>query len=196
MDQAPAATTTPGSTSTTVVPEPSPEDTGPPEDIRVGKPADSERVTFIPEVLVLPGGGTAPVKPAVTKADGQLDVPENVAYVGWWDGSAKAGDAFGHTVIAGHVDSASGANGFFRRLERVKKGDVITLRSGPRRISYKITTVQKVPRRALADDSQAFVQTGEHRLVLITCTGAYIRSRGGYQKNLVVTGTPLGLATK
>ena len=33
-----------------------------------------------------------------------------------------------------------------------------------------------------------------HRLVLITCTGAYDASRGGYADNLVVTALPIGLA--
>ena len=49
-------------------------------------------------------------------------------------------------------------------------------------------------RQALATDSQAFDQTGDHRLVLITCTGTFRRDRGGYDSNLVVIGKPLGLA--
>ena len=143
--------------------------------------------------VVLPGGARAPVQPAVT-VDGQLQVPENVQHVGWWDGSAYAGDPFGRTVIAGHVDSANGSDGFFVRLKRIKQGDVVTLRAGERRLSYKITAVQVVARQALATDSQAFDQSGAHRLVLITCTGDYRRDRGGYESNLVVIGKPLGLA--
>lgn len=159
---------------------------------RVGKPGKTERAAFVPELVVLPGNAEAPVQPAAT-VDGQLMVPENVAHVGWWDGSASAGDPFGHTVIAGHVDAANGATGYFQRLKRVKKGDVVTLRAGERRLSYRVSAVEDIPRRALADDSQAFLQTGDHRLVLITCTGDYVRSRGGYQENLVVTATPIGL---
>jgi LPXTG-site transpeptidase (sortase) family protein len=165
---------------------------GPVPSARVGKPGRTERVHFVPELLVLPGKAEAPVQPAAT-VDGQLQVPENVQHVGWWDGSAYAGDPFGRTVIAGHVDSTSGA-GFFARLLRVRTGDVVTLRAGAHRLSYKITSVQTVPRRALATDSQAFDQSGAHRLVLITCTGDYRRDRGGYESNLVLVGTPLGLA--
>ena len=47
---------------------------------------------------------------------------------------------------------------------------------------------------ALATRSGAFDQTIGHRLVLITCTGAYDASRGGYADNLVVTALPIGLA--
>ena len=71
---------------------------------------------------------------------------------------------------------------------------MVTLRAGERRLSYKITAVQVVARQALATDSQAFDQSGAHRLVLITCTGDYRRDRGGYESNLVVIGKPLGLA--
>ena len=169
------------------------EEPGPVPSARVGKPGRTERVTFAPELLVLPGDAQAPVRPAET-VDGQLQVPENVQHVGWWDGSAYAGDPFGRTVIAGHVDSASGGDGFFARLERVKQGDVVTLRAGAHRLSYQITAKQIVARRALATDSQAFDQSGSHRLVLITCTGDYRRDRGGYESNLVVIGRPLGLA--
>jgi LPXTG-site transpeptidase (sortase) family protein len=171
---------------------PDEEKPGPVPTVRVGRPGRTERVHFVPETLVLPGNARAPVQPART-VDGQLQVPENVQHVGWWDGSAYAGDPFGRTVIARHVDSTNGA-GFFARLLRVKVGDVVTLRAGSHRLSYRISAVQTVARRALATDSQAFDQSGAHRLVLITCTGEYRRDRGGYESNLVVVGVPLGLA--
>ncbi len=82
----------------------------------------------MPDLLILPGKARAGVLPAAT-VDGQLKVPEHVDHVGWWDGSAHAGDPFGSTVIAGHVDSATEGNGFFVRLLGVKKGDVVTLRA-------------------------------------------------------------------
>lgn len=160
---------------------------------RVGKPGPTERVHFVPSAVVLPGNAQAPVQPSAT-VDGELKVPENVQHVGWWDGSAYAGDPFGNTVIAGHVDAKSGAAGYFARLKRVKVGDVITLRSADHRLSYRVSSRQEIARRALATNSQAFDQSGAHRLVLITCTGDYRRDRGGYENNLVITGTPLGLA--
>jgi LPXTG-site transpeptidase (sortase) family protein len=131
--------------------------------------------------------------PAVT-VDGVLRVPENVRHVGWWDGSARAGEPFGSTVIAGHVDSATEGIGFFARLRRIKVGDTVTLRADSHRLKYRVISVKKVARQALATESQAFKQTGPHRLVLITCTGNFHRDRGGYDSNLVVVGKPLGLA--
>ena len=131
--------------------------------------------------------------PAAT-VDGVLKVPENVQHVGWWDGSARAGEPFGSTVIAGHVDSATEGIGFFARLRRIKVGDTVTLRADSDRIKYRVISVKKVARKALATQSRAFKQTGPHRLVLITCTGNFHRDRGGYDSNLVVIGKPLGLA--
>lgn len=162
-------------------------------DARVGGPAKSTRVRFIPEQVTLPGGTNAAVEPAVT-VDGELKVPENVRHVGWWDGSAYVGDPFGTTVIAGHVDSATEGIGSFARLLEVEVGDVVTVRSGPHELSYRVTSVQTIAKQALASDSRAFDQTGDHRLVLITCTGNYRPDQGGYDSNLVVTAKPLGLA--
>jgi LPXTG-site transpeptidase (sortase) family protein len=160
---------------------------------RQGRPAASQRVEFIPQRLTLPGSANAAVLPATT-VEGVLRVPENVEHVGWWDGSARAGEAFGSTVIAGHVDSSTEGIGFFVRLRKVKVGDTITLRGQSHRLKYRVTSVRKVDKRALATDSQALKQTGAHRLVLITCTGNFHRDRGGYDSNLVVVAKPLGLA--
>ena len=160
---------------------------------RQGRPAASQRIEFIPERLTLPGHATAGVLPAVT-VDGVLRVPEDVEHVGWWDGSARVGEPFGSTVIAGHVDSATEGIGFFARLLKIKAGDTITLRADSHQLKYRVTSVRTVAKKALATDSQAFRQTGPHRLVLITCTGNFHRDRGGYDSNLVVVGKPVGVA--
>lgn len=167
--------------------------TGPVPSARVGGPAGSTRITFIPERVTLPGGARAAVEPAPT-VDGDLKVPENVQHVGWWDGSAYAGDPFGATVIAGHVDSASDGIGYFARLLRVEVGDEIGVGGSGHELTYRVSAVQTVDKKALATDSQAFDQTSDHRLVLITCTGNYRRDRGGYESNLVVVAKPVGLA--
>ena len=160
---------------------------------RVGTPAASQRIRFVPEQVVLPGGASAPVLPATT-VNGQLQVPAEAQRVGWWDGGAEAGDPFGSVVLAGHVDSKTERFGYFARLRRVQVGEVVVLNGSGRTASYKVKSIVSVPKDALATKSGAFIQTGDHRLVLITCTGPYNASRGGYADNLVVTATSLGLA--
>ena len=159
---------------------------------RIGSAAPSTRVAFIPRRVILPDGSSAEVRPAST-VDGLLVVPENVRHVGWWDGSANVGDPYGSTVIAGHVDSATGGLGYFFRLLSIKKGERVSVHSGAHRLVYRIVSVKSVAKRALATTSAAFDQSGEHRLVLITCTGTFRPGRG-YDRNLVVVGKPLGLA--
>ncbi len=122
---------------------------------REGHPADSERVHFIPELLSLPGHADAPVVAAQT-VNGVLRVPENVQHVGWWDGSAYAGDPFGATVIAGHVDSATEGIGFFARLLKIKVGDRVTVRAG--------AAQAELPDHRGADGRQACAGLGQPRL--------------------------------
>ena len=163
------------------------------ETAREGHPAKTERVRFVPTEVVLPDHARAAVLPAQT-VDGVLRVPENVRHVGWWDGSAYAGDPFGSVVIAGHVDSATEGLGFFARLSGTRKGEVITVRAGAHSLRYRVTAVRTVAKKALASDSAAFDQTGNPRLVLITCGGQFHRDQGGYDSNLLVIATPIGLA--
>lgn len=160
---------------------------------RVGTPAASTRVRFVPTLVELPGGARAAVQPAQT-VDGELVVPENVQHVGWWDGSAEAGDPFGSTVVAGHVDSATDGLGFFARLLTIGRGERVTLRGHGHRARYRVTSVRTVAKEALAASGSAFDQDGEHRLVLITCGGNYRADRRGYDSNVVVTAEPVGLA--
>ncbi|QNE20408.1 class F sortase [Kribbella qitaiheensis] len=147
----------------------------------------------MPTEVVLPGGHRAKVQPAST-VSGKLVVPEHVQRVGWWDGGAEAGDPFGSVVLAGHVDSATEGIGFFVRLKQVKPGEVVVLQGSGHTARYRISSVMSVPKNALATTSGAFNQTGDHRLILITCTGSYDRSKGGYKENLVVTAATVGLA--
>lgn len=165
----------------------------PPAPARLAKPARSQRVRFVPERVVLPGGASAVVVPADT-VDGVLQVPRDVQQVGWWTGSADVGDPFGATVIAGHVDSAEQGIGFFARLLHIEKGDRLTVTATGHRAAYTVSSVQLVAKRALTDDGTALDQTGDHRLVLITCAGRFRPDRGGYDSNLVIVARPVGQA--
>lgn len=185
-----AAPTAGGSSSTTGPSGTAPSDTVQPSPGAAGQGtlAPSQLKRFVPVQLILPGREAARVEP-VSTVDGELQVPKDVEHLGWWDGSSWLNDPFGSTVIAGHVDSATEGLGFFAQLLRVKKGQQVQVRGAAgQRQTFRITSVRTVAQNALADDSRALTQTGEHRLVLITCTGAYRPGRG-YESNLVVTAT-------
>lgn len=170
-----------------------PDGTAPaPAPAREGRTAASQRVTFAPRMVVLPDAARAPVRPATTRA-GELVVPEDVRHVGWWDGSAAAGDPFGSTVVAGHVDSATAGLGYFARLLDVRPGEQVTLRAGSRRAVYRVRSVRTLDKQSLATTAGVLDQTGPHRLVLITCSGTFTPGEG-YDSNLVVVADPVGPA--
>lgn len=145
---------------------------------------------FTPRLIELPGGDSAAVESAPT-VDGVLQVPVDVNHVGWWDGGADAGDPFGSTVIAGHIDSARQGLGFFAQLLLIQVGDQVTLRSGPDTLTYRVVSSTLIKKDALASAGAVFDQRGPHRLVLITCSGQWHPEIRSYDSNLVVTAEPV-----
>jgi len=181
---APSGAGSPNATAGRSIPEPAGEGTRAPSQVK----------RFVPVELILPGRDAAEVVP-VSTVDGELQVPKHVDHVGWWDGSSWLNDPFGSTVIAGHVDSATEGLGFFAMLLRIRTDDrVQVLGASGQRQSFRVTSVRTVEQNALDGDSKALAQTGDHRLVLITCTGAYRPGRG-YESNLVVTAERVSAGT-
>jgi len=158
---------------------------------QAGRQGPTQQERYVPARIVLPGGASAPIVTAST-VDGQLRVPERVADVGWWDGGAEIGDPFGSIVIAGHIDSINQGLGFFARLPSLRVGEKVTTR-GPKgeKVVFQIYRIDVVRKAALATNSAAFGQSGDSRLVLITCTGHFDRANGGYDSNLVVLAKPV-----
>lgn len=161
-----------------------------PSPMRQGAVAQSARVRFVPRHIELPSGDSAVVEPEQT-VNGVLQVPADIRHVGWWDGSSSAGDPFGSTVIAGHVDSRLQGLGFFAELLIMQVGDLITLRSGTHALTYRVVSATLVNKEALASESQALGQRGPHRLVLITCSGQWHPEVRSYDSNLVVVADPV-----
>jgi LPXTG-site transpeptidase (sortase) family protein len=157
---------------------------------RTGTPAASTRVRFVPTSVELPGHGSAPVV-AERTVDGTLQIPEDISSIGWWDGSAFAGDPFGATVLAGHIDSRAKGFGFFATLLTLGRGDRITVSDGTRTLTYRVTMTQLIRKVALAADGRALSQHGDHRLVLITCSGRWNQEQRSYDSNLVVIAKPV-----
>lgn len=154
-----------------------------------GTPASQTR-PFVPTTLTLPSGRTAPVDPAGVDAAGRLEVPSDPSRVGRWTGGALVDEPFGSTVLAGHVDSRDQGLGVLVELLDVGLGDVVEVGDGERSRAYVVTAVEQVPRARLAAETDTFDQDVDHRLVLITCVGAYDRVAGAYPDNLVVVAEP------
>jgi len=69
-------------------------------------------------------------------------------------------------------------------------GDEVTTVQGDRStITFTIRALRQYGKDAFPD-SQVYATSGPPALHLITCSGAYDRSRGEYRDNLVVYATP------
>ena len=149
------------------------------------------RVEFRPTLLVLPSGRTAMIRSSGLHPDGSLAVPADPKVIGWWNGGALAGEPFGSTVIAGHVDSLTYGLGALAELGKARKGAVLELRANGHRLRYRVTGVQKVAQARMTSETEAFRQDVVHRLILITCGGPFDRGRHRYLDNIVITAVPI-----
>jgi len=124
---------------------------------------------------------------------GTMQVPGNVARTGQLSQSAAAGDLIGTTVIAGHVSDRHDRPGAFWKLTKIRKGKVVTVWQGGKKLRYRVTAVERFSRKAKLPD-RFFSTTGAHQLVLISCADKVTTSGGGfhYRQNVVVTAVPLG----
>lgn len=168
--------------------------TGPPPTYEVtaspGAAAGSQRHTARPTSVRLPSDVTVPVRVARTGDRGLLRVPSDIRAAGWWDGSARLGDAYGAIVVAGHVDSVAQGLGPFAELLSTRRGDQIVMESQAAQQTFVVSAVDLVPKSALNTHDDVFAASGRLRLVLITCAGPFDPSRGGYQNLAVVTARP------
>lgn len=119
--------------------------------------------------------------------NGEMGVPEDPLKAGWFEPGTQPGNR-GNVVIAGHVDSHTGPAVFYH-LDEMKKGDEITVtdKSGEEK-TYVVQKLESYPQYN-APIEQIFGSTNEKRLNLITCTGEFIRDKGGHQDRLVVYST-------
>jgi LPXTG-site transpeptidase (sortase) family protein len=116
-------------------------------------------------------GVTAPVVPVGLKPGGVLDPPSAVSDVGWWDGSAEAGEDDGQTVLTGHAVHTGG--GVMDRLEDLEPGDRVRVTDNDGHVDYAVTEVVTWTKAELSDNAvEAFGQDRHHgRLVMVSCEG-------------------------
>lgn len=149
------------------------------------------RPTVPPTVLRIPRlGVTLPVDPAGVAPDGQMALPDSPRRLAWYRFGAAPLSPRGATVLGGHVDTLEDGVGPLARLVSLRPGDRVEVVAGRRTVTYRVSTVARVPKSRL-DAAEVFSRTGPPRLHLLTCGGAYLADRGGYQDNVVVVARPL-----
>lgn len=140
-----------------------------------------------PRMIVFPGASmSAPIIPA-GRARGTWETRHLGESVGHLAGTSWLDEPGGNIVLAGHVESATGAAGPFKHLLDAQPGDPVLVRDGERNTYFRVVKVD----RTAPDDLQVLKQDGRRRLTLITCTD-WDFERATYQGRLVVVAEPVG----
>jgi hypothetical protein len=163
----------------------------PTQDGRLGRGGGREAAT--PVEIRLPSlGVTAPVGPIGVERDGELEIPADVATVGWYRYGPRPGDPRGSTVLSGHVDSAEQGRGAFYRLRELAPGDPVLVRLSDRTTwRYRVVAREEWPKTATPLD-RLFARSGAARLTLVTCGGGFREDTSSYTDNIAVTAVPEG----
>lgn len=127
-----------------------------------------------------------PVRPVGVDRAGLMALPESAYTAGWYRFGRGPLEPGGSTVVAGHVDTLEEGVGPLARLSSVRVGAEVRLVVGGRTVTYRVERVERVAKSVL-DLPRLFARGGPARLQLVTCGGAYLPDRGGYQDNVVVT---------
>lgn len=127
---------------------------------------------------------TAPVVPMGLNKDQTVEVPHHPGDVGWYSLGPAPGEA-GSAVLLGHVDSTSGP-AVFSRLKSIRIGaEVDVVRVDGSMARFDVVSIATYPNERFPAQ-RVYRNHGRRSLTLVTCGGAYDRSRGGYQANVVV----------
>jgi LPXTG-site transpeptidase (sortase) family protein len=128
----------------------------------------------------------------VSSYGGVMEIPEDISKIGWYVGASSPGDAQGSAVLVGHRDGVGSGRGAFYGIEELERGDSISITTSEGiQLTYSVVEVEVVDKDSIEDIATSiFTRSGDPRLTLITCGGAYVKNDGGYESNVIVTAIP------
>ncbi len=141
-----------------------------------------------PSRLRIPSIGVdTSVMPLGLTPDGEVEVPPIAAHApaGWYDGSPTPGQT-GPAVLLGHVTVGTYGDGVFLHLDRMRKGDRVTVtRKDGSTAVFAVDSVETVAKSAFPTQ-RVYGNVDHPALRLITCGGTRISGGGGYPDNVIV----------
>lgn len=152
-----------------------------------------EKIKGIPERIFIPQLNVdAEIKEVGITKNGNIASPRSFSDAGWYKYGPLPGQA-GTAVIDGHVDNGLAFPGVFKNLDKLKMGDSIYIETNNDK------TLRFVVDQIDIYDYQAktpFKETGDPKLILITCTGDFQPEARTHNRRLVVTAVPVDDFTK
>ena len=169
----------------------------PPAPVLLGTPrvsAAAARVVADPVRLTIAAIGVDTDLPEIgVDAEGALVPPADFHRAGWFAAGPAPGEV-GPAVLAGHVDDHTGPAVFFRLEELVAGDRVVVTGADGQPVDFTVTRVAAYPKDDFAT-AEVYGPTTGPELRLITCGGAFDRSRRSYTDNVVVYATATATAT-
>ena len=154
-----------------------------------------EVVTMAAPVAIRVGaiGVDAVVVPVGLEDDGAMEIPVDVATIGWYDpadwGGVRPGEP-GTAVLSGHVDSRSQGRGAFYDLRALDVDDTIEIVHDDGTVSRWVVTGRTSYDKKGLPFAEIFTWSGDARIALITCGGPFDRTARSYLENIVVLARP------
>lgn len=127
----------------------------------------------------------AAVEEVGVDSEGKMDVPKGVYNVGWFNLGFKPGEK-GSAVLAGHLDTVTGAPAVFYYLEQMAVGDqVIMTDENGKNLTFEVTRIVSYPFDRVPLE-EIFGSSDKPRVNLITCVGTWDVGTRNYSERLVV----------
>ena len=130
------------------------------------------------------------VRPVGVARDGEMALPRTPADVGWYEYGPRPGDPRGATVLAAHLDMPGYGTGPIAAIDSLRRGDVIVVRAGRTSTRYAVSDVRSI-RKSQLDLGALFARDGAPVLHVVTCGGTFDPEARRYDRNVVVTATPV-----
>jgi len=156
-------------------------------------PAPAPAPAAPPSRIELPTLGVdTDVVPVGVDDNGLMEIPRDVATVGWYRYGPAPGSTAGSAVLSGHVDDYRQGVGVFGRIGDLGPGDPVMIvdDAGVTR-EFSVLSREQWSKGDVPLD-RIFDRDGGSRLVLITCGGSFNSSSLGYDDNIAITAVPVG----
>lgn len=149
-------------------------------------PSPTAAMVALPQNLSIPKiNVNAFVEQVGQDAGGKMDVPKEVINIGWYQLGFKPGES-GNSVMAGHLDTVTGAPAVFYNLNQLQIGDqVIVTDVNGKNLTFEVVKVQSYPFNQVPLE-EVFGSSNKRMLNLITCVGTWNVGSRNYSHRLVV----------
>lgn len=119
------------------------------------------------------------------KKTGQMAVPTNINFAGWYVSAAKPGES-GLSIINGHV-SGRYKPAIFKNLAQLTPGDVVTITYGDdSKKNFEVLSKREVPAEQAGDYLFLKNPSINSQLNLITCGGTFNKKARQYNDRVII----------